>query len=90
MEIKPIYEFLIWENCNNKCKFCPQRDNAYISSQYQQICALEDVIKFIQSNDFIEGSHVLLVGGEIFCYSNKLLNNTYRQIIDYMKANVID
>jgi L-lysine 2,3-aminomutase len=26
MSCKPIYEFLLWDNCNNNCKFCFQRE----------------------------------------------------------------
>ena len=25
--IKPIYEFLVWDNCSNNCQFCHQRNN---------------------------------------------------------------
>ena len=63
---KPIYEFIVWENCNNNCQFCFQRKNPKILNEQERYKALDNVINFIESDKFEKGSHLLIVGGEIF------------------------
>lgn len=64
--IKPIYEFLLWDNCNNNCKFCFQKKNYHKLIDDQKRKSIQKVIEFLNSNRFQDGSHVMLVGGEIF------------------------
>ena len=66
MEIKPVYEFILWDNCNNHCSFCPQRENCNNLVREQKIKVLHKVDEFLESDKFVKGSHILLVGGEIF------------------------
>ena len=66
MNIKPITEFLLWDNCNNNCKFCFQRKNPRLFSLDGQKQILDNVLSFLNSDDYIKGSHVLVVGGELF------------------------
>ena len=67
----PIYEFLLWNNCMNNCKFCHQKANKekhperFLDS-IQQCMSIEAVINFLHSDKFIHGSDVLIMGGEIF------------------------
>lgn len=63
--IKPIYEFLLWENCRNNCSFCFQQQKNQLTDN-QKIESANQVLQFLQSDRFTKGSHVLLVGGEIF------------------------
>jgi len=90
----PIYEFIVWENCNNNCEFCFQRANPKLYNQTQRKQAIENVLSFIESDQFLKGSHLLIVGGEIF-HLNSLsdqvvLFDFYNHIIDYMKNNTIE
>ena len=64
--VKPVFEFLLWDNCSNNCKFCYQKlhYNKFTFEQRKQSVQL--VKQFINSDDFINNSHVLLVGGELF------------------------
>lgn len=72
MEIKPVYEFILWDNCNNHCSFCPQREKCNNLTNEQKYKSLEKVIEFLDSDKYVKGSHILLVGGEIFDNSDNL------------------
>jgi len=87
---KPIYEFLVWDNCNNNCKFCFQRNNPNILTLEEQKNSLNKVLEFIDSSKFIKNSHVLIVGGEIFYINNDFLNSFFKKIVANMLSNKID
>ena len=89
--MKPIYEFLLWNNCNNNCQFCFQRDGSRIFTHDQQLLILENAIQFIKSDKFQPGSNVLLVGGEVFddIYRKQALKTAYSKIIQLMINNHI-
>lgn len=88
----PIYEFIVWENCNNNCQFCFQRKNPKIYNKEQRELILGQVLDFIESDKFIKGSHLLVVGGEIFHLINDkdTIEAFYDVVINHMKSNVID
>ena len=90
--MKKIYEFLVWDNCNNNCQFCWQRENPRIYNFEQRRQILMDVIKFINSSEFIKGSHVLICGGEIFDKPSDfiILQDFFKDIINLMNNNIID
>ena len=92
MEIKPIYEFLVWDNCNNNCKFCFQRENPRLFDHNNRKMILNEVIKFIDSDKFKKGSHILICGGEIFDKPRdfNILYDFFEQIIERMNSNIID
>ena len=92
MEIKDIYEFLVWDNCNNNCKFCFQRNTPRIFNYKIRQYILNNVITFIDSDQFIKGSHILIVGGEIFynLADQAILSTFFNQIIERMLNNIID
>lgn len=64
-KIKPIYEFLLWPNCRNHCKFCFLKKEAESTKEEKEI-AIQKAIDFLNSDKFINGSHVLILGGEVF------------------------
>lgn len=94
MSCKPVYEFLLWDNCNNNCKFCFQRKNGNILTSNNKRMALNKVLDFLNSDEYIHGSHILLVGGEIFDESNFSIIDDYIKfieiIVDKMNSNIID
>lgn len=92
MKYKSIYEFLVWDNCNNNCKFCFQRENPRLFSYSKRKYILDEVISFIDSDKFIKGSHILICGGEIFDKPKDFNNLSifFDKIISYMKNNIID
>lgn len=92
MTYKPIYEFLLWDNCNNNCKFCFQRKNPRLFNQNQRKKILDDTISFIKSDKFEKGSHVLICGGEIFDKSTDFpdLNVFFAKIDGLMADGTID
>lgn len=92
MNCKPVYEFLLWDNCNNNCKFCWQRENPRIFNKQQREKILNNVIKFIESSKFKKGSHILIVGGEIFDKPSdfEMLDAFFCKILEFMIAGVID
>lgn len=85
--MKTIYEFLLWNNCGNNCKFCHQRaherkiDDKILIPE-QQVESLNKCKEFLESDKFIKGSHILLVGGEIFDVKSQI---TKKALIDLLK-----
>ena len=67
--IKSIYEFLLWANCENNCKFCWQKHlnkkDKFLNVS-QKLDSIRAVERFLLSDKYEKGSHVLLVGGELF------------------------
>lgn len=92
MGYKKIFEFLLWDNCKNNCKFCFQRDNPRLFNKNQRAKILDDTISFINSDKFEKGSHVLICGGEIFDTPSDslILNNFFTEILNLMAMGVID
>lgn len=92
MNIKPIYEFLVWDNCNNNCKFCFQREKPRLFNHSERNNILNETIKFIESDTFKKGSHILICGGEIFDKPSDFnsLHNFFINIIDKMNKEIID
>lgn len=94
MRIKPIYEFILWDNCCNNCTFCWQNKYGTILNDKQKLQSLTETYKFLTSKEFISGSHILVVGGELFDIgSNKIkteLIQFFKDIINMMTNNHID
>lgn len=90
--MKRIYEFLLWDNCNNNCKFCWQRENPRIFDHTTRLIILNEVIEFIKSDKFEKGSHILVCGGEIFDKPSdfQVLSTFFFIIIQFMKQGIID
>lgn len=82
-----IYEFLLWNNCNNNCKFCHQKAN---KNKYPnkflnddgKLKSIQIVKKYIKENNIESGSHVLFMGGELF--DTKLSNNVELEFFDLL------
>lgn len=89
---KPIYEFLIWDNCNNKCKFCFQRLSPRNFDLDTQHLICNSVINYLKSDNYISGNHVLIVGGEIFDDINRkdFLLEFFDNLTSMMSNNHID
>ena len=50
MQYKRIYEFLVWDNCNNNCQFCWQREKPRLYNHNMRSSILNDVIEWIKIN----------------------------------------
>lgn len=89
---KPIYEFLVWDNCNNHCQFCFQRDNPRIFNQTKRKEALNKCLEFINSDKFINGSHILICGGEIFdnIQNKDMFDKFFKEMVVLMNNDVVD
>lgn len=92
MNYKPIYEFLLWDNCNNRCQFCFQRENPRLFNKDKREMILNKTLEFIESDIFIKGSHILVCGGEIFDKPSdyEMLHTFFSKIIEHMLNDVID
>ena len=90
MTVLPMHEFLLWNNCNNNCKFCWQRKEKQ-STLDEQLEAISLTIDYIED---LRNAHVLVIGGEIFSETNtqiKLdLYGLFLHIINKMLKNEID
>ena len=84
MTCKNIYEFILWDNCNNHCSFCPQREICVDLSTRQKIQSIYKMREFIDSDKYIDGSHILLVGGEIFDDVTPELKDCWWDTINYL------
>lgn len=92
MQYKKIYEFLVWDNCNNNCKFCWQREAPRIFSHNKREFILNEVLAFIDSDVFEFGSHILICGGEIFDkpIDFEILDKFFCRILGYMIEGKVD
>ena len=90
--MKRIYEFLLWDNCNNNCQFCWQRENPRIYNKMERGMVLRQVLEFIKSDRFEKGSHILVCGGEIFDKPSDFndLDVFFSTIVHYMKSDIIE
>lgn len=93
-EIKPIYEFVLWENCNNNCEFCFLKNSLNYQDKLlndEEKCkSLDCTLDYIINNEFETGSHILIAGGELFFipFDSKLydkFSKLINLIIDYIK-----
>jgi len=92
-ELSPIYEFILWDNCSNNCNFCWQKSNGKNLSKKDKILSI-NAISSILNHGFLEnGSHILLVGGELFDQSDNDIKDglfeLYKRIRVLMKEEKI-
>ena len=90
--IKPVYEFLLWDNCHNNCDFCFQKASNNLSTLTDKQRAIQLTIDFIKSDQYEPQSHVLLMGGELFD-DRHVFNDLCRlfdYIVDQMSTGHID
>ncbi len=69
MNCKPITEILLWNNCLNNCEFCHQKHHRHeekFLDDKKKIDSMTKAVNLLNSSEFQKGSHVLLVGGELF------------------------
>lgn len=87
--MKPIVEFLLWDNCNNHCKFCFLKEHNPCPSfltDAEKLNSIRSVIQYIDGTKFERGSSVLLCGGELF--DTPLSPDTYHTFEDLMNLLV--
>lgn len=89
---KPIYEFVLWDNCSNNCKFCYQKQHYKFLNLLHKKDSCKLVKQFLLSDKYINGNHILLVGGEIF--DDQLIKNEFldlcKVVIQKMNNQEID
>lgn len=89
--IKPIFEFLLWDNCNNNCQFCFLKRSPRVFSLTEQQNISSHVLKFINSPRFKKKSHILLVGGELFDdYRRTFLIDLFQAINIEIANEIVD
>lgn len=90
--IKDIYQFLIWDNCNNNCQFCFLKTTKNIYSFQKRQLILQKVIQFLNSKKYIKNNNVLLCGGQIFdnLQNFNILNLFFEKIINMQLNNSIN
>ena len=79
-KIPPMYEFIVWSNCNNNCKFCWQKKlnkPETILSSDEKVQALNDVIAKINTLPY---SDVLVVGGEAYLPQGDAVNKKLKEL----------
>lgn len=69
--MKPIYEFILWNTCKNHCAFCHQKANkakypGKFPTGMDKLKPVQLVREFIATQPIEDGSHILLMGGELF------------------------
>ena len=94
--LPPIYEFLLWNNCNNNCKFCHQkaRKNRFpgkFPDDAGKGKSIDLVTKFIAEGKVEHEANILLMGGELF--DTQLSSNTRRKfygLCDLILAEMVN
>lgn len=95
---KPIYELLLWNNCNNNCKFCFMKyhhhNNKFLDDDNKAI-SIQKADEILNSSTYKDGSHVLLVGGELFDvkfskHTESVFFNFLDKVVHYMTIGKID
>lgn len=85
---KKLVEFLLWDNCNNHCKFCFLKENNPCPSFLDnngRAKSLSEVHKYITTNwDF--GDDILLCGGELF---DTPMNNSLKSEFDKLLNTIV-
>lgn len=98
MQIKDIVELLCWNNCNGHCRFCfmhyHHHKNKFLSDGDKAV-SLNKALALLNSPTYKDGSHVLLVGGELFDtkfsrHTEKVFRNFLETIVSYMVCGKID
>lgn len=79
MIVLPMYEFLLWSNCNNNCKFCVQRED-HMSSKEERLKAIELAFDNIKK---LRDAHVLFMGGELFSEPDEEVKEKLKNLFDY-------
>lgn len=76
MNIKPIHEYLLWNNCSNHCDFCIQATQNRLKKEEQL-----DSIRLVKTEILsLVDSHVLIMGGEIFDIIDKDIQNALAEL----------
>ena len=92
--VKPIYEFVLWDNCLNACSFCWQKKHDYKPlCPAQKELARKCVAKALDDKEtYVQGSHVLLIGGELFDVrdSNNVISHLFDLVLGKMLFGAID
>ena len=98
MVCKSIVEFLLWNDCSahGKCAFCWQQAKHEASKFLDNENKLESIecVKNFLKDNFVKldtgennkftGSHILLVGGEIFDIENAEVIKNFKNLINYI------
>lgn len=93
--VKDIYEFVLWNNCNNNCSFCFLKTskfyNEHILTPEEKIKSIHKVKEFLQSDNYKLGSHVLLVGGELFDASMTIdVQLAFKDLIEFIRQYMLE
>ena len=83
MLVKPIYELILWNNCNRNCYFCWQKQQNDDLKHSQMLDSIHKTIEFVKQ--IKDNSHVLLVGGELFDKKNSQIVNKLKYIFDLVQ-----
>ncbi len=85
-----VFEFILWENCHNRCDFCVQKKENFLKDQ-EKSQSVKLVKAFIESSQFIPSSHVLVLGGEIFDdkKDSSLVLSLFDFLVEKMKSDYI-
>lgn len=85
MNIKPIHEYLLWNNCSNHCDFCIQATQNRLKKDDQL-----DSIRLVKNEILsLVDSHVLIMGGEIFDVTDADIQNALSDLFLTIKQKMV-
>lgn len=87
-----MLEYVLWANCTNKCKFCPQ---SITSSSDKDILTKEEKLQVIQEtidniNKINNTSDILIIGGELYGEKDPEIQEGIKNIWLTIKNKIID
>jgi hypothetical protein len=80
------YEFILWHNCTAACRFCPlDKTGKWNFDEYQRTSAMAACNSYIESDKFVPGSDLMVIGGELFI-NGEIVYSLFNKIIQHMKS----
>lgn len=95
--MKTLVEFLLWDNCNNHCKFCFLKEHnpcPSFLSDVERVKSIQSVKSYIDVQ-WKHGDDILLCGGELFDYPmtpqvQSAWDNLIETILEKVEKGIID
>ena len=90
MSNNKMVQYSVWQNCNNKCKFCLLREKIFINKE-QQLQVLDKIKENLHHVDWINEFNrgVSLLGGELYFVTDKDVQDKILELIEEIVKVVV-
>ena len=84
----PMYEFLLWSNCANSCKFCWQKKLGKTETLLTDDEMRESIAEAKKIINDLPFSDILIVGGEVFCTHTPEVDNDLKDLFEFIAGRI--